>query len=133
MFAWICQSSSVPTTSRHFCDPAQSQLPVFMSPCPDEEAAAIDAFSTDWNRWKVIYLFPPWNIIPEVIRCLDKFEGIGVLIAPLFETSEWLQNLTVKCPRRFQLPHNHSLSQLTTQGIVVHPNRSVLKLHVWML
>ena len=132
-FAWICQLLPSPPQVDIFATRDNAQLPVFISPCPDEEATAIDALSTDWNRWRVIYLFPPWNIIPEVIRCLNNFVGIGILIAPLFETSEWFQNLTLRCPRRFQLPRNHSLSQLTTQGIVVHPNRSVLKLHAWML
>ena len=132
-FSWICQLLPSPPQVDMFATRDNSQLPVFVSPCPDGEAAAIDALSTDWNRWGVIYLFPPWNIIPEVIHCLDNYQGVGILIAPLFETSEWFQNLTVRCPRKFRLPHNLSLSQLTTQGIVVHPNSSVLQLHAWML
>ena len=53
-FAWICQLLPSPPQADIFATRDNSQLPVFVSPCPDEEAAATDALSTDWNRWGII-------------------------------------------------------------------------------
>ena len=46
-FAWVCQLLPSPPQADIFTTQDNAQLPVFVSPCPDEEAAAIDALLTD--------------------------------------------------------------------------------------
>ena len=44
------------------------KLPVYVSPCPDPQALAIDALSMDWNNLPLAYGFPPMPILPKGFR-----------------------------------------------------------------
>ena len=112
-----------------------SQLPIFISPFPDQLAAGQDALNLDWNRWSSIYLFPPIQILPEVIRKLDHFLGKGFLLAPNWGSDSWYPFLLRRSRRQFPVPRGFFLSQQTNEGICVLDRHqvSVWKLTVWML
>ena len=57
-----------------------SQLPTFVSPCPDPMSVGQDALSLDWNRWRTSYPFPPLQLLPEVLLKLKHFSGKGFLL-----------------------------------------------------
>ena len=110
-----------------------SHLQAFVSPCPDSQAVGMDALTQDWNKWRSIYLFPPVAVLKDLLPLLVSFRGVGVLIAPHLEGSELSLSLNRRCRDRFKLPRSFCLTQLTTQGVVVHPNPSALMLHAWVL
>ena len=60
---------------------------------PDPEAQCIDAFMQDWSQYELIYIFPPFVILPMV---LQKFECEGreaVIIVPFWATKPWFTKL----------------------------------------
>ena len=110
-----------------------AKLSEYVSPCPDFKAWGIDAFSYDWNLWDSIYLFPPFQLLPEVSLRLTSFGGKGFVVAPLWPSALWFPELAARCPHRHPLREGHSLSQWTSQGEVVLWEVSLYKLHAWIL
>lgn len=90
------------------------QIKPFVSWKPDPECWAIDAFSVNWNRFELIYGFPPFSIIHRVLSKWETEEAEGVIIAPLWQTAAWFPQLLrlltdfpvilPKTPRLLQLP-----------------------------
>ena len=109
------------------------KLAAYVSPCPDPSACGLDAFSCDWDRWDFIYLFPPFQLLQEVVRRLGAFGGGGFLIAPLWPSALWFLPLVGRCPRRHPLRLGHTLSQYTADGVVYLPEVLRYNLHVWIL
>ena len=50
-----------------FATSLNHQLKTFVSPCPDQEAVAVDAMSIPWDRWEHLYAFPPSSLISRVL------------------------------------------------------------------
>ena len=109
------------------------KLRTCISPCPDPNACGLDAFSSSWDRWDAIYLFPPFQLLQEVVRRLGAFGGKGFLIAPLWPSALWFSPLVERCPRRHPLRLEHSLSQCTTRGVIYLAEIHRYNLHVWIL
>ena len=42
----------------------------------------MNALTRDWNRWDQIYLFPPINLLREIIPRLENYSGHDLLIVP---------------------------------------------------
>ena len=84
-------------------------LPTFVSPLSDPRAWRIDAFSFTWTGlW--IYLFPPFPLLPEVLRRISLTHCQAILIAPAWFFQPWfplLLRLLVDLPR--QLPPTRTL------------------------
>ena len=110
-----------------------AKLSRYVSPCPDKKACGIDAFSLDWNLWESIYLFPPFQLLPEVVLRLESFRGKGFLVAPLWPSALWFPLLVSRCPLRQQLREGHTLSQWTSQGEVSLQGTDIYRLHAWIL
>ena len=116
-----------------FANRYNSQLHHFISPFPDPQAVGVDAFSQNWNAWESVYLFPPVKLLHRVVPLLSHFTGKGVLVAPMYSPSSWFPALKERCPDPTPLPDSLALSQMTSQGLVSHPNPVVYKLHAWRL
>lgn len=110
-----------------------AQLQDFVSPFPDPLAVGVDAFSLNWNAWDCVYLFPPVKLLHRVVPLLTRFQGRGVLVAPMYSPSSWFPALRERCPDPVPLPDSLVLSQTTSQGLVSHPNPAVYMLHAWRL
>ena len=90
-FDQICKHFGTPTIDL-FASRLNRQLDNFVSWHPDPDAAAVDAFTTDWCNW-FFYAFPPFSLIT---RCLQKisFEGAeGIMIVPDWPTQSWYARL----------------------------------------
>ena len=131
-FSWLCSLNSTPQVDL-FATRENHQLPLYVSPCPDPGAAEVNAFSIQWDRWDSIYLFPPVPLLHKVSSLLLQYRGQGVLVAPLYAQSSWLTNLLIRSPDPIPLPADHSLSQKTSKGKVLHPDPSIYRLHAWIL
>ena len=131
-FAWVA-SKFGPLQVDLFATRENHQLPLYVSPCPDQDAVETNAFSVPWDRWESIYLFPPVPLLPKVSSLLLQFRGKGVLIAPFYAQSSWLPNLLRRSPNPIPLPSGHSLSQKTSNGRVFHHQPSVYCLYAWRI
>ena len=131
-FDWVC-SLSGPFQVDLFATRENHQLPQYVSPCPDPAALEVNALSVPWSRWDSVYLFPPVALMPQVSSLLLRYQGRGALIAPFYAQSGYLPNLLRRSPDPLPLPPGHTLSQMTRDGVVFHPDPSVYRLHVWKL
>ena len=59
---------------------------------PDPNAAHIDAFLTNWNKFK-FYAFPPFSLILRVLAKIKADRATGLLICPLWPTQPWFPKL----------------------------------------
>ena len=92
-----------------------NQLPVYISPVPDPQAFGIDAMSLSW-RGMDAYVFPPWDMIQEVLIKLQSETCILTAILPRWPNRSWfplLLECLVDFPRRLpiqrdliSMPHN---------------------------
>ena len=113
-----------------FATSLNNQLPIFVSPCPDERAAAVDALASHWDRWKHLYLFPPTNLISRVLAKITQSEiESAILVTPETPTRPWYMALQLrKIPSMVMEVH---LQQLVVDELVVEPQTT--KLRVWRL
>lgn len=112
-----------------------SQLHTFVSPCPDPLAVGQDALSLDWNLWESIYLFPPIQLLPEVLLKLKSFVGKGFLLAPRSQLEPVPAILVRRSSKVLLPPQGFYLSQKTNQGICYMSDQqlSIWNLAVWTL
>ena len=70
-----------------------TKLKTFWSYRADPEARAVDAFRQVWPK-KGLYLFPPWQLIPKVLRQIRsmKLKEV-VLVTPWWPTQYWFPTL----------------------------------------
>lgn len=115
-----------------FATRLNTQLPRFVSPCPDPQAWQIDAFSMDWDDLTA-YAYPPTKLIPEVLRKLRRSTMRLYLVAPLWTNQAWypevldlLFDLPLELP-----PWKRMLKQPMTE--VYHHSPGLMSLHVWPL
>ena len=69
------------------------QLKPFVSWRPDPLAKCIDAFTFDWAH-EVFYAFPPFSILPQVLKKIEYDGAKGILIVPNWTTQVWFPLLS---------------------------------------
>ena len=113
-----------------FATRLNNKLPIFISPCMDSKAQAVDALSTSWERWDHLYMFPPTNMISRALAKLDttSFKS-AVLVTPETPTRPWYMSLCLRETR--SVPLEVTLQQ-TVVGKMVH-KAPPSKLRVWLL
>ncbi|KAG1246026.1 hypothetical protein G6F68_014809 [Rhizopus microsporus] len=69
----------------------------------DHNATAIDAFQQDW-RIKGLYLYPPWKLIPQVLKKIkeQKLKEV-VLITPMWPSQYWFPIILKMKHRQYPL------------------------------
>lgn len=106
------------------------KLKTFISPCPDQQAVAVDAMAVPWDRWKHLYLYPPSSLISKVLAKLTetKFKS-AILITPEMPTKPWYMALKLRrIPSTLMKVH---LQQVVVNKMVRATNQT--KLRVWRL
>ena len=106
------------------------KLPMYASPCPDQNALFVDAFSRDWGRFKTVFLFPPTPLVSKVLAKLksDKVET-ALLITREFATKPWYMSLLKTASHSF--PLQTVLTQNMGDPSCTHSSH--VTLHVWIL
>ena len=110
-----------------------NRLPLFVSPILDPSAWAVDALSLRWDNL-IAYVFPPFNMIPEVLdKLLSSTRCSAILIAPRWPQRSWF-------PTLLDLLIDHPIPlpirpDLLSQGRrkILHNNPAILHLHAWRL
>ena len=77
-----------------FATSLNNKTPVYLSPCPDPQAHAIDSMSVSWNTWDLLYLFPPTPMISKALaklRCTNFKKALLVCLD--LEGRPWFKSL----------------------------------------
>ena len=93
-------------------------------------ALGIDALAHSWDS-HLCYAFPPFPLIPLVLRKFREEKTSLILIAPFWPKRSWFAtvlNLAIEPP--FRLP---ARKDLLTQNSVCHPETDRLHLCAWFL
>ena len=73
-----------------FATSLNKKLPIFMSPCPDQEAIEVDALRASWDQFQHVYLFPPTTLILKALTKWKYFEvRFATLVMPKYITRTW--------------------------------------------
>ena len=123
---WPASIDLFATSLNHRCS-------VYFSPYHDRNALGTDALLQKWNGWQA-YAFPPWSLIPAVLKKLRSSSGVLLtIIAPYWPQRPWFPDLLdlvvdgpVALPQSRDLlrqPHFHRF----------HLGVSRLSLHAWRL
>ena len=132
-FQWLCANSPWGTpTCELFANRLNHHLPRYMSPCPDDQAYALDALVCPWPN-EVLYAFPPFTLLDRVLlKILQERPRTLLLVAPSRPTATWfptLQDLTVQ-KRCFP---NECLQLLQPHTSVQMPSVQQLSLALWAI
>ena len=101
-----------------------------MFPCPDEKAAAVDAFKTLWDRWKNLYIYPPANLISKVLAKITTFNlEKAVLVTPDMTTRPWFMSLKLMRVPSYTMVV--TLQQVVVDRLVKQSQTT--KLRIWTL
>lgn len=65
-----------------FASRISHQLSAYVSWCPDPGAIATDAFYLSWKEYTP-YMFPPFSLIPRVLRKMRQGNVQGVIVGQL--------------------------------------------------
>ena len=119
-----------------FATQFNNRLPRYFSPLPDPSSEAVDALSQKWDRL-FLYLFPPFNQIPVVLRKLRQSPSCKcILVFPRRQGAPRYPSMLDLFQERdatlFPLPF---LSDLLFQPLsyMLHPNVQDLNLHAVLL
>ena len=83
---WLVMIDLFATSSNHQCSP-------YFSPFHDPNALGMDALLQNWDGYQV-YAFPPWSLIPLVLKKLRSSSGVLMtLIALLWPQRPWYPEL----------------------------------------
>ena len=123
---WPVSIDLFATSQNHRCS-------IYFSPYHDLNALGKDALLQSWNGWQA-YAFPPWSLIPAVLKKLRSSSGVLLtIVAPYWPQRPWFPDLLdlvvdgpVALPQSRDLlrqPHFHRF----------HLGVSRLCLHAWRL
>ncbi|RUA04502.1 MAG: hypothetical protein DSY43_06170 [Gammaproteobacteria bacterium] len=93
-----------------FASRLNNQLENYVSYRPDPGASAVDAFSLSWSNLK-FYAFPPFSVIPNVLKKIQEDGAKGILVVPDWATQAWY-------PKAMKL--------LTQPPVTLKPHRALL-------
>ena len=90
-----------------FASRLNKQFPKYVSYRPDPEAYAVDAFTLQWTN-EQFYAFPPFSLIPMVLKKILDDQATGIMILPDWPTQAWypkamtmtLQTLSIYSPAK---------------------------------
>ena len=132
IFQEICQILGKPEIDL-FASRINHQLPKYISFLPDSEAFAIDAFSHKWDMFA--YIFPPFNLIPRVLRKLQEDQTEKALvIVPKWQAAPWYPKLSImQIQEPIHLKTSTSILTLPQKRTKTHPMLPKLKLMAFIL
>ena len=131
VFQQITQLALVPDIDL-FASSLNAKLSRFVSWHPKPGAEAVNAFSINCSNLKC-YAFPPFSLLPRVLRKISVDKALVLLIAPVWTTQSWyslLLQLLVDKP--ILLPRKDTLL-FQPHSSTLHPMKDHLVLAAWKL
>ena len=131
-FKLICDQYGKPDIDL-FANRLNNKLDKYMSYHPDPHAYAIDAFAHRWNGY--VYIFPPFNLIPRILRKLLEDETPkALMIVPEWTMTPWYPKMKRLCLQEPQKLKNHKkLLQMPTDLSLQHPLFPKMKMMACLL
>ena len=123
---WPVSVDLFATSQNHRCS-------IYFSPYHNHNAMGTDALLQNWNGWQA-YAFPPWSLIPTVLRKLRSSSGVLLtIVAPYLPQRPWFPDLLdLVVDGLVALPQSRDLlRQLHFHRF--HLGVSRLCLHAWRL
>ena len=133
LFTWIQnQSPWEPAVIDLFANSLNHRLPLYVSPCPDPAAMAVNALVVPWPRTRTLYAFPPTTIVDRVLqKVLKERPAQLLLVLPDLIEASWY-------PLLQQLPRTKSVRLPVQVGDLrqphwnhTHQNPAMFKLYLW--
>ena len=113
-----------------FASRLNRQFQAYVSYTPEPDAFAVDAFTLDWSVYKN-YAFPPFSLIPKILRKLLEDQAQAICILPHWPTQAWYSKaMTMMVGSPVILQPSQSLLRLATDSNIVHPLHERLRLIV---
>ena len=100
VFEQICKIWQKPCIDL-FASRSNRKLKTYCAWKPDPSAAFIDAFTVNWQQFKLVYIFAPFSMINCCVRKIQENQAQAIIIVPLRETQIWfspLMKLLVEVP-----------------------------------
>ena len=115
-----------------FATSLNKQLPLYVSPFPDQNAVAVDALSVPWDFQGVPFAFPPTILVPLVLSKIRREQvPLVLMVAPCWPQKPWFADLLeMAVANPLYLP---PMQDLLSQGLFVHPTPAAWNLHAWLL
>ena len=121
-----------PLTVDLFASALNARLPLYCARTQDPAAWGIDAFAIRWTGLRA-YAFPPFSLIPRVLRKIREDQAWVVLIAPRWPRRSWFLELTdLLIGQPLTLPLHPDLLTQPVSGMR-HPRLHALHLTAWPL
>ena len=120
VFTDICKQFGVPAIDL-FASKHNKQLNKYVTWTPDNGALAVDAFTISWST-DYMYCFPPFSLIPSVLRKLREDEGQALVVVPRWPSQPWfplLCRMLIRAP--VILPRSRDLLTLPHDPNSTHP------------
>jgi len=115
-----------------FASALNARLPLYCARTQDPAAWRIDAFSFRWTGLRA-YAFPPFALIPRVLRKIREDKAWVLLIAPRWPRRSWYRELVdLLTDHPMTLPLRPDLLSQPVSG-TRHPQLSTLHLTAWPL
>ena len=130
IFHRICAIWDLPSIDL-FASRLNNQVNNYCSWHPDPFSTHVNAFSITWNKYRLVYAFPPFSVIGRVLQKLTEDQSRMILIVPDWATTPWfsiLPSMMIDHPVR--LPR---MQRLLRRGQDLHPLRHHLKLIACLL
>ena len=117
-----------------FANSLNHRLPLYVSPCPDQQALAVNALICQWPVDRVLYAFPPTTILDRVLQKILKVRPrFLLLIAPMLLDAQWyplLQQLPCEMSIKLDLLHGDLQQPHWTHW---HDQPMLFNLHLWCI
>ena len=111
-----------------FASRTNTQFPLYVSYLPDPGVYAVDAFSLHWGDL-TFYCFPPFSILPRVLRKIREERVTGIVIAPLWKNQAfWPMLMNMLTARPVPLSAREELLSQPCNENLKHPRRKQLAL-----
>ena len=89
-----------------------SQFQAYVSYTPEPDSFAVDAFTLDWSMYKN-YIFPPFSLIPKILRKLLEDQAQAICILPYWPTQTW---------------YSKAMTMMIGSPVILQPSQSLLRL-----
>jgi hypothetical protein len=119
IFQWMCQQGPFVPEVDWFASSVNALLPRFYAWKSDPATEGIDAFMFDWHN-VVGYIFPPFILIPRILRKLIEDKAVMLLVHPDWPGALWAPDLRRLEKFAIQLPVSADLLRYPDQPGLRH-------------
>jgi hypothetical protein len=117
-----------------FASRINHQVDLYFSWKPDPHSIGIDALLHDWSVYELCYAFPPFSIIPQIIRKVVQDQADVLMVLPDWPTQPWYtQIFPLLAAQPVKLPRRQLLLHLPHKPKEAHPLWKKLQLVVCLL